>query len=105
MRTMLLLAMVISAPVAVQARESTTALRHQLMVDPDNRVAMVNLARMYMNSGRTAKAQSLYRAVLGMENVALERAGGPPVWSHWLAADALKSAEKLRSARKSARRD
>lgn len=83
---------------------AVTSLRHQLRNDPDDRVAMVNLAREYLQRGRTAKAQRLYRQLLDMEDVALERVGGAPVSSHWLATQALRHSPVAPPVRISSRR-
>lgn len=93
MRMILLLALSsLAAPtVAVaQSLPSQSALRHQLRIDPDNPVVMINLARVYAKSGRTAEANRLLRGLLRMENVELDGASGTPVWSHALAIEALK---------------
>lgn len=81
-----------------------TALRHQLRDSPDDRVVMVNLAREYLKAGRTAKAQRLYRQLLDMDDVALERAGGAPVSAHWLASEALRRSSAPAPVRMSSRR-
>lgn len=76
-------------PWAAETRE----LQRQLVVDPDDQVAMAQLARIYLKTDRREKARRLYRGLLSLENVALERKGGEPVWSHVLAARALKTLE------------
>ncbi len=91
MRALILLSVALAAPVAAQSPTTEVSLRHQLRIDPDDHTALVNLAGLYVRTGRTAKAHRLYRALLGMENVALERAGGEPVWSHRLAQDAIRA--------------
>lgn len=81
------------------------ALVRQVWHNPDDQAAMVNLARLYLKTGRTAKAHNLYRQLLGMEDVALERTAGSPVSSHWLAGEALKRTGKPRDVRLSSRRN
>jgi len=71
-------------------------LEQQLRHSPGDAAAMVNLARIYVKTGRTGKAHRLYRELLKMENVALERAAGPPVWSHWLAAEAMRNTSRTK---------
>ncbi len=85
-------------------KSAATSLRHQLRTDPDDRAVMVNLAREYLKAGRAAKAQRLYRQLLGMDDVALDRVGGPPVSSHWLAAEALRQSAAAPPVRMSSRR-
>ncbi len=100
----------VAVPAVASAQEgprdghAATSLRHQLRNDPDDRAAMVNLAREYLRGGRTAKAQRLYRQLLDMDDVALERVGGAPVSSHWLAAQALRQSSDAPPVRMSSRR-
>lgn len=85
-----LAAMVAATPAATQpVRASEVSLRHQLRFTPDDPMTIANLASLYVRTGRTARAHRLYRGLLGLENVLLERADGPPVWSHQLAERAL----------------
>lgn len=103
MRTLILLGLALAAPAAAQAPTAEASLRHQLRIDPDDRMAMANLAGLYARAGKTEKAHRLYRGLLGLENVALERANGEPVWSHSLAQDAIRATPKRAGVALSAR--
>lgn len=77
----------------------------QLRMDPDDHVALARLARIYLKTGRTVKAQRLYKQLLSMEDVTLDRADGASVSSRRLAADALRHAASPRPVQLSARSD
>lgn len=100
MRILAFALLIAAAPMSASAAPDGVAteayLKRQLRQEPDDRVAMVNLARVYLASGRTERAQRLYRGLLGLENVQLERAGGAAVWSHRLATDALAAPVRSR---------
>lgn len=79
---------------AAEDRVGTDAkreLQRRINVDPDDQVALAQLAHLYLKAGRPEKARPLYRGLMSLENVALEREGGDPVWSHALARRALKT--------------
>lgn len=104
--TLSILLLLTASPALARAEDLSGArilLEQQLRHSPGDAAVMVNLARNYVKSGRTAKAHRLYRELLAMENVALDRAAGPPVWSHWLAAEAIRNTSKPRDVQLSAR--
>lgn len=72
-------------------RTVTRRLQQQLQVDPDDPVVMARLARMYLVSGSPDRARGLYRGLLSLEDVLLERSGGVPMSSHALARRGLKA--------------
>ena len=71
-------------------------LQQQLQTNPDDPVVMAQLARMYLLGGRADKAAGLYKGMLSVEEVMLERKGGPAISSHALAQRALKTLETSR---------
>ena len=104
--TLSILLLLTASPTLARAEDlsgSRILLEQQLRQSPGDAAAMVNLARIYVQAGRTSKAHRLYRELLGMENVALDRAAGPPVWSHWLAAEAIKNTGKAAKVKLSSR--
>ena len=81
-----------------QAGEAETAskgkiverqLQRQLQSDPNDHVALAQLARIYLNTDRPAKAQRLYRGLLSLDEVMLE-ASGTTLSSHALAQSGLR---------------
>lgn len=85
MRGLFFVCLGLAAPAAAQSPLAEVSLRHQLRTAPDDQMTIANLASLYVRSGRTAKAHRLYRGLLGLENVMLERANGDPMWSHQIA--------------------
>ena len=69
-------------------------LQRQLDAHPDDPMAIANLARHYLMTEQPAKARRLYQGLLSLENVALERERGAPVWSHALARSALSTLDQ-----------
>lgn len=95
----LMASLALASPMAAVAhRQADDASRRELQrridANPDDPVTIANLARLYARADKPAKARSLYRGLLTLENVALEREGGEPVWSHALARNALKTLDQ-----------
>ena len=58
--------------------------------EPNEPSVLINLAHVYLKTGRVAQAEALYRQVLESENVQLATARRQPAWSHDLAQRALE---------------
>ena len=93
--------------IPVQAGEAGSAstsksverqLQRQLQSDPNDHVALAQLARIYLNTDRPAKAERLYRGLLSLDEVTLE-AGGTTLSSHSLAQSGLRKVAEPRTVR------
>ena len=60
-----------------------------LRADPSRPELMLNLAAVYLQTGRAAQARALYAAVLGRPAVAMDMPSGAVVSSHAVAAAGL----------------
>lgn len=69
-----------------------TRLRAQLRNDPDNSVALLNLAAVYLNTGREDAAGMLYRRVLVNDDVPMQTADGALQSAHAIARRGLSFA-------------
>ena len=94
-----------TVPVMAQAGDKTQAvtMRHQLRVNPDDAMTMANLARHYVRTGQPQRAERLYRGLLALDDVQLERGAGSAVSSHWLAAQAMRGLARPRTVQLSSR--
>ena len=64
-------------------------LQRALQAEPDDHVALAQLARLYADTGRKTKAERLYRGLLSLDEVVLEGRGGATASSHLVARAAL----------------
>ena len=85
---------------AVDAHRSVKRqLQQQLQANPDDPVVMARLARMYLIGGNAERARGLYRGLLSVDDVMLERTGGAPISSHALAQRGLQVLETPKEVR------
>lgn len=73
------------------AEHMIVAERRMFPHDPD---LTLNLAAIYLHSGRTAEARSLYRDVLARPNEQLDLPKQSAAWSHEIATRALRGLDR-----------
>lgn len=66
---------------------------------PDSVDLQINLATVYVRTGRTAEARRMYQAVAVQPDEELNLNGRPSAWSHELAAQALRELPTQMAAR------
>lgn len=81
----------VRAIVAADYQTAEAQLSARLARTPGLQQAMLNLAYVYMATGKTAEASALYTRVLKRPNIQLETAREAPVWSHDLAQRGLNT--------------
>lgn len=85
---------------AIQRDDLTAAearLIAQRAAEPNEPSVLLNLAHVYMKTGRADQALALYRAVLAGENVLMATATRDPAWSHDLARRGLDRTRSIAS--------
>lgn len=85
---------------AIQRADLTAAearLSAERIAQPDEPSVLINLAHIYAKTGRMAQAETLYRQVLGGENVLMLTGSRRQLWSHDLAQNGLARARIVAS--------